>query len=142
MHIIKTLADLHALARNGAVSPEMAEYFEKELLLLRYSLEPEVPMERFSLDIHGPIAVLSTGEEILKGIGMPGTIRDLMVEWVSSKVIGGIQWYAIFVLADNDYMLQIYVPHDGLSPDLDEWLAEQAEEDERGEGRQPEGEPF
>ncbi len=31
-------------------------------------------------------------------------------------------------------MLQIYVPFDGLSPDLSEWLAEQAEEDERGEG--------
>lgn len=142
MHIIKTLADLHALAQEGSVSPAMAGYFEQELLLLHDSLEPEVPMERFSLDVHGPIAVLSTGEELLTSIGMPGTIRDLMVEWVSRKVIGGIQWYAVFVLADNDCMLQIYVPFDGLSSELSEWLAEQAEDDERGDGRLPEGHPF
>jgi len=142
MHIIKTLLDLHVLAQEGDLSPAMAEYFEQELLLLHGSLEPEVPMGQFSLEIHGPIAVLNPGEENLTGIGLYGTIRDLMVEWVSRKAIGNQEWYTIYVLADNDYMLQIYVPFDGLSPDLAEWLSEQAEEEEQCIGSLPIRQPF
>lgn len=142
MNIIKTLADLRALALSGAVSPAMAEYFAKELALLRDSLEPEIPLERFSLDVHGPIALLAPGEESLASIGVRGTVRDLIPEWVSRKAIGVVEWFAVFVLADNDHMLQIYVPRAGLVPDLEEWLAEQAEEDARGEGGLPEGHPF
>lgn len=99
-------------------------------------------MEQFSLEIHGPIAVLNPGEETLTGIGLSGTIHDLMVEWVSRKVIGNQEWYTIYVLADNDYMLQIYVPFDGLSPDLAEWLSEQAEEDVQSIESLPNRQPF
>lgn len=142
MHIIETLADLHALLEKEAVTAAMATYLEKELHLLRDSLEPGVPLTRFSLDIHGPIVMLSPGEESLADLGMRKSIHDLLFEWVSHKTIGGVEWYTIFFLADNDFMYQIYVPRDGLFPEFDEYLAEQAEEDERGEGSLPEGEPF
>jgi len=142
MHIVETLADIHALARKGAVTPAMAAHLERELHLLRDSLEPEVPMELFSLSVHGPIVLLRPGEENLAGLGMRGNVRDLAVEWVSRRRIGGAEWYVIFVLADNDYMLQIYVPRDGLSPDFAEYLAELAEDDEQSDGRLPEGQPF
>ena len=130
------------MAQQEAVTPAMAEYLERELLLLRDSLEPGVPMQRFSLDIHGPIAVLSPGEESLANLGIHRSLRNLMFEWVSHKTIDGVEWYTIFALVDNDFIWQIYVPRAGLFPELDEYLAGEAEEDEHGEGRLPEKPPF
>lgn len=137
MYIIRTLEDINLFKVKQAISEEMATYLKQEIQLLRDSLEPEVPLNRFSLEIHGPIAILESSEENLSRLGLPDSILTLMPEWVSRKTIGDISYYAIFILADNDFMNQIYVSAKNLPEPIEEWLSEQAEADEQGEGNLP-----
>lgn len=142
MYIIKTFKDLRDLAKEDKLTSAMTKYLENEIRLLHQSYEPETSADQFSLDIHGPIAILDSGDEDLSRLGLLKSLRDLMPEWVSRKTIGKLQFYAVFVLADNDYMNQIYVPCQDLLPLLEEWLAEQAETEEQEEARLPDTSPF
>jgi len=135
MYIIKTLEDINTYKHKQAISEDMATYLKQEIQLLRDSLEPTVPLNRFSLDLHGPIAILESSQENLSSLGLPDSVLTFMPEWVSRKTIGGILYYAIFILADNDFMNQIYVPANNLSEPIEKWLSEQAEADEQGEGK-------
>jgi hypothetical protein len=104
MYIIRTLEDINTFKDKQAISEDMETYLKQEIQLFRDSLEPEVPLNRFSLDIHGPIVILESSQENLSQLSLPDSILVLMPEWVSRKTIGGIPYYAIFILADNDFM--------------------------------------
>ncbi len=142
MYIIRTVEDIDVFKVKQTISESMANYLKQEVQLLRDSLEPDVPLSRFSLDIHGPIAILESGEENLSRLGLPDSIFRLMPEWVSRKAIGGIMYYVVFVLADNDFMNQIYFPANNLPKSMEKWLSEQAEVDEQTEGKFQEKPPY
>jgi hypothetical protein len=141
MHIIRTFKDIEKLKINHAINNDLANYLEEELKQLKESYEPEVPQEDFSLDIYGPIAILDSGEESLTSLGLPQSIRNTMPEWVSIKHIGEDSYFVIYILADNDFINQIYLPSNGVSPALFKWLSEQAESEQTDEDY-PEKTPF
>ncbi len=142
MHIIETRQDIMNLFGKQIITPAMADYLTQEMHLLRNSLEPEVPLLRFSLDIHGPIVLLEHSAENLACLGLRPDIQQIIPEWVSRKTIGSERYYVLFILADNDFIYQLYLLDHNLPEPYAEWLAEEAETDEQGEGRLPDRPPF
>lgn len=139
MHIIKTLSDVRRLKLTGAISAELAEHFARKLHRSKEALEPELDIEEFSLEYHGSFGLLEKGDKNLAGIGLPESLAEVMPEWVSRLQVANEVYYVLYIMADNDYIGQVYLPDSILEGAIRLWISEQPAEEEEGEyGDEPE----
>ena len=133
MHIINGLSDIRQLKASNMISEPLARHLEKKIVALRQALEPETDMADFSLAMHGPFGVLEAGDKNLTAIGLPESLAEVMPEWVSRLEVVGEVYYVLYVMSDNDYVVQVYLPDAILEETVRAWLAEQPAEEEGGE---------
>lgn len=132
MYIIKTICDIRRLKLSGSISTELAEHFARKLNRLKEALAPELDLEDFSLELHGMFGVLEASDKDLTAIGLPKDLALIMPEWVSRLEVGGEVYYILYIMADNDYIDQVYLPDTIMPAIIRLWLSEQPVEEESG----------
>ncbi|TCL36244.1 hypothetical protein EV210_109194 [Anaerospora hongkongensis] len=133
MYIIKTMADVRRLKLAGSISPELAAHFARKMNRLRENFAPELDLEEFNLETHGVFGILEPADQDLTAIGLPESLALIMPEWVSRLAVAGEVFYVLYLMADNDFIDQVYLP-DAIMPDkIRLWLSEQPAEEESEE---------
>ena len=133
MHIVNTFGDIHKLKASGVISQPLARHLERKLAALKVALEPETDMAEFSLAMHGPFGILEAGDKNLSAIGLSESLAEVMPEWVSRLEVSGEVYYVLYVMSDNDYVVQVYLPDDIVEGTIRAWLNEQPAEEEGGD---------
>ena len=133
MHIINSLSDIRKLNVSKLISEPLARHLERKLAALKTVLEPDGKIEDFSLAMHGPFGVLEAGDRSLSAIGLPESLAEVMPEWVSRLSVAGEVYYVLYVMSDNDYIVQVYLPDSIVEGTIRAWLDEQPAEEEGGE---------
>ena len=134
MKIFQSLQDIANEQERSGISAALAAHLTQKLESLRFALEPETNREDFTLKSHGPIGLMEQGDPNLSAIGLPEKLDQIQPEWVSWLQVGEEAYHVLYVLSDNDYLPQVYLPDRVLSEELRLWLAEQAAEEETGRG--------
>lgn len=131
MHIVNTMADIVRLEEAGAIPKELAEHLGRKLRRLHAALEPEIPLVDFSLEIHGTIAIgLFEGERSLAALGLPESLAEVFPEWISKLRVGEKGYHVVYIMQNNDSVVQLYLPDELLDQAVRYWLSEQADEEE------------
>lgn len=131
MHIIKTICNLQQLLHDNDISPVLFRHLYRKIENLQKALEPDTDPEMFSLKNHGPIGLLEKNDQDLSAIGLPASLEEIMPEWVSRLELGKETFHILYVLADNDYCIQVYLPNKILNKTIRKWLATQTVEEEK-----------
>ena len=143
MYIIREFRDLQTLEKVGKLSSGLAEHLKRKLRRLQQAVEPERELGEFSLEQHGYIGVLEAGDTSLQAIGLPASLEQIMPEWVSRLPLEDELYYILYVMADNDCVIQVYLPKTLVAGALEAWLEEQPlEEEEEDEEEMGHAEPF
>lgn len=130
MEIVKNWMDLIKLKQKALVPAGMILQMEKLLVALHQSLGGECAIDSFSLDKHGPIAVLPPGERRLAALGLNYDINESWPEVVTVYELNdGTAFYTVCLMMDNDFMFIIYLFGE-IENDLREWLDSYAEKGE------------
>ncbi len=138
MKKIYTRNDICQLQEAGHIFPELAKHFLQKFEKLHRVLDPDCDINSFSLESHGPFGLLEVGDRDLTGMGLPESLAEIMPEWISRLSLAGELCYILYVMANNDYVLQIYLPDTILEDIVRAWLNEQpAEEEEGGDDSEP-----
>lgn len=133
MFVVKQKQDLDNTRLHSSLPQWLVAIVAEEFAALHQALAPDSAVDSFSLETHGPIAVLEKSEIDLAPLGLPYTLLESWPEFVEKILLGrGIGYYRIGVLLDNDYMLLLYVQARDLSEDVQTWLDEQADIVEEG----------
>ena len=130
MLIIKQGADIARLQHENHLSNPLAQHLRRKLSALQQALEPDTSLTEFSLLHHGFIGVLEPGDRTLSAIGLPESLAHIMPEWVSKLELSGELYYVLYVMSDNDCVIQIYLPEPLLWDSLQTWLSQQPLEEE------------
>ena len=130
MLIIKQGADIARLQQEHHLSIPLAQHLQRKLSTLQQALEPDTLWGEFSLLHHGFIGVLEPGDRTLSAIGLPESLAHIMPEWVSKLELSGELYYVLYVMSDNDCVIQIYLPEPLLWDSLQTWLSQQPLEEE------------
>ena len=130
MYIIKTICDIRRLKLGGSISTELAEHFARKLNHLKGALAPELDLEDFSLEFHGMFGVLEASDKDLSAIGLPKDLDLIMPEWISQLKVGGEVYYILYIMADNDYIDEVYLPDAIIPGFIRLWLSELPVEEE------------
>ena len=130
MHIIRQTQDIHSLYSSGAISNPLAQHLERKLSKLQQAVEPERELDEFSLEQHGYIGVLEAGDTSLQALGLPASLEQIMPEWVSRLPLEDEIYYILYVMTDNDCVIQVYLPKTLVAGALEAWLEEQPLEEE------------
>ena len=143
MNIIREFRDLQTLEKVGKLSSGLAEHLKRKLRRLQQAVEPERELGEFSLEQHGYIGILEAGDTSLQAIGLPASLEQIMPEWVSRLPLEDEIYYILYVMADNDCVIQVYLPKSLVAGALESWLEEQPlEEEEEDEEEASYAEPF
>ena len=143
MHIIRQTQDIQSLHSRGAISSPLVQHLKRKLSKLQQAVEPETSLLDFSLEQHGYIGVFEAGDTSLQAIGLPASLEQIMPEWVSRLPLEDELYYILYVMADNDCVIQVYLPKTLVAGALEAWLEEQPlEEEEEDEEEMGHAEPF
>lgn len=143
MHIIRQTQDIQSLYSRGAISSPLVQHLKRKLSKLQQAVEPETSLLDFSLEQHGYIGILEAGDMSLQAIGLPASLEQIMPEWVSRLPLEDEIYYILYVMADNDCVIQVYLPKPLVVGALEAWLEEQPlEEEEEDEEETSHAEPF
>ena len=143
MYIIREFRDLQTLEKSGTLSSGLVEHLKRKLRRLQQAVEPERELGEFSLEQHGFISILEAGDTSLKAIGLPASLEQIMPEWVSRLPLEDELYYILYVMADNDCVIQVYLPKPLVVGALEAWLEEQPlEEEEEDEEEMGHAEPL
>ena len=143
MYIIREFRDLQTLEKSGKLSSGLVEHLTRKLRRLQQAVEPERELGEFSLEQHGYIGILEAGDTSLQAIGLPARLEQIMPEWVSRLPLGDELYYILYVVTDNDCVIQVYLPKPLVAGALEAWLEEQPlEEEEEDEEETSHAEPF
>ena len=143
MYIIREFRDLQTLEKSGKLSSGLVEHLTRKLRRLQQAVEPERELGEFSLEQHGFIGILEAGDTSLQAIGLPASLEQIMPEWVSRLPLADELYYILYVMADNDCVIQVYLPKPLVAGALESWLEEQPlEEEEEDEEEASYAEPF
>ena len=143
MYIIREFRDLQTLEKSGKLSSGLVEHLTRKLRRLQQAVEPERELGEFSLEQHGFIGILEAGDTSLQAIGLPASLEQIMPEWVSRLPLGDELYYILYVMADNDCVIQVYLPKTLVAGALEAWLEDQPlEEEEEDEEEMGHAEPF
>lgn len=124
MKTIYTLSDIKMFRKNGIISKALAKHLERKITALNQVLEPYTALEDFSLEIHGPFSLLEKGDNDLTYIGLPEDWSEISPEWVSRLEISGETWYILYIMPDNDYIEQVFLPVTAMSERILQWVQE------------------
>ena len=125
MHIIKSSADVRKLKVKGSISEKLAEHIEAKVERLKDILEPNQDSDNFLLDKYGIIGLFEAGDKDFAGIGVEEPIKNIVPEWIGKISIDDANYYLIYLVSNNDSVVQIYVPEKLVDKELLEWLSEQ-----------------
>ena len=143
MYIIREFQDIQSIEKAGKLSSSLAEHLTRKLHRLQQAVEPETVLAHFSLEQHGYIGILEAGDTSLQAIGLPASLEQIMPEWVSRLPLEDELYYILYVMADNDCVIQVYLPKTLVAGALEAWLEEQPlEEEEEDEEEASYAEPF
>ena len=143
MYIIKDFQEMRTLEKTRKLSSELAGHLTRKLRQLQQVVEPEATLASFSLEQHGYIGILEAGDTSFQAIGLPASLEQIMPEWVSRLSLKGEVYYILYVMADNDCVIQVYLPKPLVVGALEAWLEDQPlEEEEEEEEEMGYAEPF
>ena len=125
MHVIKSTANIRKLKDEGNISAKLAEHIEAKVERLKDILEPNQDIDNFLLDKYGTIGLFESGDKDFSGIGVEEPIKNIVPEWIGKIYIGDANYYLIYLVSNNDSVVQIYVPEKLAEKELLEWLSEQ-----------------
>ena len=125
MRVIKCIADIRKLRDEGNISAELAEHIEAKVERLKDILEPNQDINNFLLDKYGTIGLFESGDKVFSGIGVEEPIKNIIPEWIGKISIDDANYYLIYLVSNNDSVVQIYVPEKLAEKELLEWLSEQ-----------------
>ena len=125
MRVIKCIANIRKLRDEGNISAELAEHIEAKVERLKDILEPNQDIDNFLLDKYGTIGLFEAGDKDFAGIGVEEPIKDIIPEWIGKISIDDENYYLIYLVSNNDSVVQIYVPEKLVEKELLEWLSEQ-----------------
>jgi len=134
MHIIKSSADVRKLKVEGSISEKLAEHIEAKVERLKDILEPEQDIDSFVLDRYGGIGLFDANDKDFKGIGVDAAIKNIVPEWIGKISLGDENYYLIYLVSNNDSVVQIYVPEKLVEGELLEWLMDQDISDRKDGG--------
>ena len=134
MHIIKSTADVRKLKVKGSISEKLAEHIEAKVERLKDILEPEKDIDSFVLDRYGAIGLFEADDKDFKDIGVDAAIKNIVPEWIGKISLGDENYYLIYLLSNNDSVVQIYVPEKLAEGELLEWLIDQDISDRKDGG--------
>jgi len=144
MRIIKSVSDIRKLKNEGSISEKLAKHIEAKVVKLRDILEPKLDMEVFSLDVCGNIGLFEKGDRDFAAIGIVDELKNITPEWISKVCVATGNYYIFYFIANNDCVVQIYVPETLVNGELSEWINSQDIDDEKagGEGAGKYNMPF
>ena len=125
MRVIKCIANICKLRDEGTISAKLAEHIEAKVERLKDILEPKQDINNFLLDKYGTIGLFESGDKVFSGIGVEEPIKDIVPEWIGKISIEDENYYLIYLVSNNDSVVQIYVPEKLVEKELLEWLSEQ-----------------
>ena len=133
MFVVKKQQDFDNTRFHVTLPQWLVAVVADEFAALHQALAPESEIDSFSLEVHGPIAVLEKSEIDLSPLGLPYTLPESWPEFIEKIILDShSSYYRIGLLLDNDYMLLIYAQDVDLSEEVKEWLDEQADSAEEG----------
>ena len=133
MFVVKKKQDLDNFRFHATLPQWLVVVVADEFAALHQALSPDSEFDSFSLEAHGPIAVLEKSEIDLSPLGLPYTLLESWPEFVEKIILDShSSYYRIGILLDNDYMLLIYAQDVDLSEEVKVWLDEQADIVEEG----------
>ena len=125
MLIIRSTANIRKLKDEGNISAKLAEHIEAKVERLKDILEPNQDIDNFLLDRYGAIGLFEAGDKDFAGIGVEEPIKNIVPEWIGKISIGDANYYLIYLVSNNDSVVQIYVPEKLAERELLDWLREQ-----------------
>ena len=125
MHVIKSIANIRKLRDEGKISAKLAEHIKAKVERLKDILEPKQDINNFLLDKYGTIGLFESGDNDFSSIGVEEPIKDIIPEWIGKMSIDDENYYLIYLVSNNDSVVQIYVPEKLVEKELLEWLSEQ-----------------
>ena len=125
MHVIKSIANIRKLRDEGKISAKLAEHIKAKVERLKDILEPKQDINNFLLDKYGTIGLFESGDNDFSSIGVEEPIKDIIPEWIGKISIDDKNYYLIYLISNNDSVVQIYVPEKLVEKELLEWLSEQ-----------------
>ena len=125
MRVIKCIANIRKLRDEGNISAALAEHIEAKVERLKDILEPNQDIDSFVLDRYGAIGLFEAGDKDFAGIGVEEPIKNIVPEWIGKIYIGDANYYLIYLVSNNDSVVQIYVPEKLAGKELLGWLSEQ-----------------
>ena len=125
MRVIKSIANIRKLRDEGKISAKLAEHIKAKVERLKDILEPKQDINNFLLDKYGTIGLFEAGDKDFAGIGVEEPIKNVIPEWVGKISIDNANYYLIYLVSNNDSVVQIYVPEKLVEKELLEWLSEQ-----------------
>ena len=132
MYIIKNICDIRRLKVDEIISVELAQHYVRKLNALKEAFKPEIDLEDFSLEQYGAFGLLEKGDKNITAIGLPEELAEIMPEWISRLEIPGNIYYILYIMADNDHVVQIYLPDSIMEETIRLWLSAQPIEEEEG----------
>ena len=120
---IKTLDDIKEVRRKDIIESDLLDYLEKYLHQLNKALEPEIAVDKFSLQEHGYFVILEENDDIdiLKKVGLTEGLLNSWPEYVERLNLNN-EYYQVAVLYTNEYMMFFYVPSENIDKEVKEFL--------------------
>ena len=130
MYIIKTRSDIKKLETGGKFTPELAKHFTTKINELRQEMAPEIRLDDFNLETYGSIGLLEAGDKDFTAMGLPECFDYITPEFISRIEIEGKIYYILYIMPDNDYFDEIYLPETSMTVEIREWILDQPIEEE------------
>jgi len=130
MQTIKKLSDIERLRVRKLVDKNLLNHLETYFRELHGSLGNGDALEKFSLEEHGYIVILESGDDArgLADVGLnpeEGGILGSCPEWVEVKTLDdGTNLYQIGVLYNNEYMMIFYSKVSQFDEEIENFLLE------------------
>lgn len=136
MITIKTMSNISCVKEERRLPIKLIEFLEETFKELHESYDPEVDINHFSLEMHGPIYVLEKGLHNLVDLGKVGLfpeknrIMGYPPEWVEILDFTDCRFWRIGAMGDNGYLFQVLLQLDAFGRVVDQWLKDSLDEDE------------
>jgi len=131
MLIINDFATIRQMEGQGAISRPLAVHLAKKTERLRAALEPDCEPDDFKLGPqHGIICIMEPGDKDLSGAGITQPLSEIMFEWISRLQVEDLSYYVVYIMVNNDNILQVYLPDQYLESAVRTWINEQPVEEE------------
>ena len=135
MITIKSISNIVNAEKENSLPTSLIAFLKETFKELHEAHDPEVSLDHFSLEMHGPIYVLVGGQdnpEVLFDLGLHPAKTIITVhqsEWVKKIKIGECLLWRMGVMADNDYLFHVILPVNEFGPEVEAWIEELSEDE-------------